>query len=312
MPSMNSAACAVWKSGVRPRRWSTSALAMAVVASSLAGAAPVRAATNSARSGGHQAGTTRSAQRAPGYLGIEFHDLTDEQAAALHLRKPHGVEVLMVDHDGPAGHVGIEPHDIITGMNGHIVSSGESLRAMIHDAGAGTPVALAIFRDGHTIVIHTRLANRADVARRALARITAGTDAPPAGGAMIVSGFAESYTVQPAPAAPQHSEGFLASMLHGAPFTGLNVEMMQPQLASFFGAPRGVGLLVQSVAENSPAAESGLHAGDVILSANGKTLTSDAEWNHLLRGSKDKPMQLAVLRDRHEMMLSLVPDAKRH
>jgi S1-C subfamily serine protease len=265
----------------------------------------------------HAAGHTQP-QRPPGYLGIEFHDLTNEQAAALHLRDKRGVEVLLVDHDGPAASAGLKPHDLITGLNGRIVASGEALRRMIHDTGAGVEVRLSVFRNGDPITIHTKLADRQEVERKAWARMTQGP-APPSQNALI-AGASETYAIGPAPpppvaaprpATPEHTQGFIENMLHG-PFTGIMVETMQPQLAEYFGAPKGQGLLVQSVESGSPAAIVGIHAGDVILRADNQPMHSTSDWSKHLHASKGKPMNLDVLRNHQPMTLTLPPDTKKH
>jgi serine protease Do len=264
---------------------------------------------------------TVTPQRPPGYLGIEFHDLTSEQATALHLRDKRGVEVLLVDHDGPAASAGLKPHDLITGLNGHIVASGEALHRMIRDAGAGVEVKLSVFRNGNPITIHTKLANREDVERKAWARVTQG---PPPPQGTVITGITEFYMTgpaavppaappraTPAPPPPAHTQGFIENMLHG-PFTGLMVETMQPQLADYFGAPRGQGLLVQSVVTGSPAAGTGIQAGDVILRADNQPVHSPSDWTKHLHASKGKPMTLDILRDHKPMTLTLQPDTKKH
>jgi S1-C subfamily serine protease len=256
-------------------------------------------------------------QRPPGYLGIEFHDLTNEQAAALHLRDKRGVEVLLVDHDGPAASAGLKPHDLITGFNGHIVASGEALRRMIHDAGAGIEVRLAVFRNGNPITIHTKLANREDVERKAWARVTQGPPPPPQGA--VIEGLSGIYVTGPAPSPPvatpraaaPHQQGFIENILHG-PFTGLVVEAMQPQLAGYFGAPKDEGLLVQSVESGSPAAAVGIHAGDVILRVDGQPMHSTSDWSKHLHASKGRPMNLDLLRAHQAVNLTLQPDSKKH
>jgi serine protease Do len=253
-------------------------------------------------SGGH----TGQATRPPGYLGIEFHDLTAEQAAAMHLRGPQGVEVLLVDHDGPAAQAGLRPHDLITGLNGRMVASGEALHRMIRDAGAGVVVTLAVFRNGSPLTVRAKLANQQELERQALARV----NAPPPEDETIVSGFTETYSVDPQPA-PAKSQTFITSMLHTPPFTGLVVEAMQPQLASFFGAPAGQGLLVQAVDSGSPGAAAGLRAGDIILRADNQSLKTVSEWSKLLYAGKGKPISLSVLHDHHEVSVTLQPDPKR-
>lgn len=266
---------------------------------------------HAARTAGH--GGHTAVQRPPGYLGIEFHDLTSEQAAALHLRDRRGVEVLLVDHDGPAAAAGLEPHDLITGLNGHIVASGEALHRMIRETGAGVQVRLSIFRDGSPITIHARLANRVDVERKALARLAQPDPPAPSADTTAMAGFAAGAAIGPAPvppAATPHTQSFLGSILHG-PFTGLVIEVMPPQLGSYFGAPKGEGLLIQSVEAGSPASSAGLRAGDVILRADSRPMRSTSDWSKHLHATKGHPMSLDLLREHHVMTLTLQPETRK-
>jgi S1-C subfamily serine protease len=213
----------------------------------------------------------------------------------------------------------LQPHDLITGINGHIVSSGEALHRMIRDTGAGVQVTLSVFRNGNPITIRAKLANHEDVERKAWAQLNQPAAAPQLQHMEVSGANALGPTVAPAPtpapapasAAPApHTQGFIDSMLHG-PFTGLAVETCTPQLGSYFGAPNGQGLLVESVQDGSPGAVAGVHAGDVILRADSQPVHSASDWTKHLHAAKGKPIALDLLRDHQQMTVTMQPSSKK-
>ena len=263
--------------------------------------------------------------RSQGYLGIEFHDLSDDQSRALPPPTTRGVEIQMVDHDGPAGKAGLRPHDILVTLNGQAIAGAEALRRMIHDAGAGVQIALGVIRGGHRMTLTATLSDRAAVDRAAAAHL-ASADPPSAQDTPLadVPGGAEHFAPadpQPsapppnqvtAPATPPPGSGFLGHIVHGGIYTGAVLDTMEPQLAGFFGAPQGIGLLVHSVLPGSPAFDAGLRAGDVVIRADLYTLHNSAQWAKRLHKAKGRPITLSVLRDRRELTLTLQQELKHH
>jgi serine protease Do len=273
-----------------------------------------------AKQGGSVSGPSRgqggpakgAAPHAPGYLGILFQNLSDEPDTSLHVKGGNGVEVVMVDHDGPAGKAGLQPHDVIIRLNGQNVTGADCLRKMIHDDGVGAGVSLTVLRGGRQITVNAQLAYRGEVEKEAVARMVE-ADPPGRGDAPVASDFGEGDPAEPvAPDKASRSRLFLAQVLHTTPFTGLVLEAMEPQLAGFFGAPAGVGLLVETVASNSPAATAGLKAGDVILKADSVEVKSNGAWVRELHETRGRGIVLVVLRDKQEMRILLIPDLKKH
>jgi len=265
--------------------------------------------SGTAARGGAAKGTVA---HAPGYLGILFQNLTDEQVTSMHVKGGNGVEVVMVDHDGPAGKAGLQPHDVIVRLNGQNVTGADGLRKMIHDEGVGASVSLTVYRGGRQIIVNAQLAYRGEVEKEAVARMVE-ADPPASGDAPVVNDFGEGDPAdQAAPGTASRSRSFLAQVLHTTPFTGLVLEAMEPQLAGYFGAPVGVGLLVETVAPNSPAAAAGLRAGDVILKADSVEVKSNGAWVRELHSTRGRGIVLVVLRDKQEVRILLIPDLKKH
>jgi S1-C subfamily serine protease len=244
------------------------------------------------------------------YLGIDFRDVSDDQVTQLKLKGTRGVEVIRVDHDAPAGKMGLRAHDVILQMNGIAIEGEEQLRRMLHDTPPGKLVALTIGRDGATLSVSAPMADRAQLERQAWEQhLNVANPAPAADATDTDSSVSGQMAPAPVPVA-RANRSFLGTLLTSPTYTGLMVEGLSPQLAQFFGVPVNGGLLVRSVADNSPAALAGVRAGDVLVKANAQAVGSLSHWTKTVREAKGRPIGVMVMRDRQVKTLTLVPEVK--
>ena len=243
-----------------------------------------------------------------GYLGVDVRDVTEDQLPALKLKEARGAEIVLVDHDAPAGKVGLREHDVILRMNGQAIDGEEQIRRTLRESPPGTPLTLLVSRDGQQMTVTTQTANREEVERQAWEQhLTVPEPLPP--GEIEGSIY---FTAPASPAPPvRGGNSFLGPTLMNPSYTGAMLETMSKQLADFFGVPGGAGLLVRNVEANSPAAIAGMRAGDVVVRANAKSVANSADWTKAIKDSHGRPLTVVVLRDKKEQTLTLTPDSKR-
>jgi serine protease Do len=91
---------------------------------------------------------------------------------------------------------------------------------------------------------------------------------------------------------------------HGAveaPWVGLIVQTLTPELASHFSLKEKQGVLVRGVEPGSPAAKAGVQRGDLLLGLNGRPLRSAEEyWQREREYNSGDTLRLRVLRERRE------------
>ena len=54
-----------------------------------------------------------------------------------------------------------------------------------------------------------------------------------------------------------------------------------------------------------------MHAGDVVVRANDRQVASTGDWSKAVKNSKGKPFRIVVLRDKKELPLTIMPDARK-
>lgn len=231
------------------------------------------------------------------YLGVDTRDISPDRVAPLHLKDEQGVEVTMVDQDAPAGKAGIKEHDVILSVNGDHVESVEQLRRLIHEIPSGRTVTIGLSRNGEPMTVKAQLAARAQ-----------------SFGFNGKDFHFEMPPMPPMPAIPAIAEMDLpvsVVVVHSAMRSGLMVENLTPQLADFFGAKGGQGILVRSVEKGSLAEKAGFHAGDVIVRVNGESIADSGDFSRALRSRKDNNVTIGILRDKKATTLNIALPARK-
>jgi serine protease Do len=97
-----------------------------------------------------------------GWLGVGIQSLTPELAEYYGLEDKEGVLVTKVFEGDPAAKAGIQPHDVITAVDGQKVSSGRELSRMIANMPVGKKTEVTIVREGKEKTLAVELAKRDD------------------------------------------------------------------------------------------------------------------------------------------------------
>lgn len=241
-----------------------------------------------------------------GYLGVDIRDLDNDRVQALRLKDTRGAEIITVDHDAPAGKAGIRVHDVVLQMNGQVVENGDQLRRLLHDIPPGGNVNFVVSRDGSILNLSLQLADRAKLEHDAWPRPYNAPAPPPSGeshGFFSSSGGAGGPG---GPGGPEPGHGFASwgiRSTHSNLYVGATVDALGAQLADYFGVKNG--LLIKSVDDGSPAANAGLKAGDVILKVGKTEMKSPEEWTKTLHSNQGKSVQLTILRDHRQQLMTL-------
>lgn len=240
----------------------------------------------------------------PGYLGVELGDVDAQRAQSLRLKEAHGAVITLIDHDAPAGKIGLHVNDVVLEINGEPVQGADQLRRMLHQIPAGRKLSLLISRDGNTQTVAVELADRKAVEHEAWNHIDNGGERTyPGPGMAILPGGAGMGDAPP-------SSGWHIPFFGGNLNVGVVIEPLNRQMAEVLGVKSG--LLIKQVTHRSAASVAGLKALDVILKVGSEPVSTMSSWDRSLRANQGKGVPVTILRDRKQQTVTLQVDSKRH
>lgn len=193
-----------------------------------------------------------------GWLGVKIQDVTPDMAEALGLSADSGAMVTDVP-EGPAADAGMKSGDVITAFAGAGIADTRDLVRRVAEAPAGETVKVVVNREGQDVTLDVTLG------RRELAEGTSNGEVT-------------------APAADKSE------------MMGMTVAPLTPEIAAELGVSRDMkGLVVQSVDPEGVAADKGLAAGDVIVEAGQKAVSSLSDLEAQIAAARDAGRKSVLL-----------------
>jgi serine protease Do len=225
-------------------------------------------------------------------IGLRLSDVTAETLKTLKLAKQEGAVVESVNPGSPAATAGFREKDVIVQFDGERVRSASHLVRLVGETPAGREVAVGVMRDGRRI----------DLRVKPEADNNSWFD-PRFGGMIDLDTDEWRDRMESAGRAARELGRNLPEVITtNRARLGVSVQPVRGDLADYFGVKSGV--LVASVAPDSPAARAGLKAGDVITAVNGKAIATPRELVSALPASDSAhEVTLTVFREKRELTM---------
>ncbi len=231
-------------------------------------------------------------------IGVSVRDLDDADVERKQLASPEGVVIEGVRGQSPAGEAGLEVGDVMITFDGERIRSARQLARLVQETRSGRTVRAVVMRDGARLELEVTPHTRSGLSIAGDLR-------------QLLPDPGFRYML-PEIDMPRFDLDAWAVRAVRPERLGVRVQEIGPQLAEYFAVENGV--LVTSVTEDSPGAEAGWNAGDVITSVDDWTIDEVSDLR--LRISRVEPgeaFEIAVVRDKEAMTLeaTLDDDARR-
>jgi serine protease Do len=222
--------------------------------------------------------------RGPGsFIGVTVREVGPSDGTS---QPPGGVVIEDVSPDTPAARAGFKAADVVATFDGERVRSVQQFSRLVQETAPGRTVTAAVLRDG----------------KRMELQVT--PEQGRAGPAMIDRERMRADIERALEAVPPFTVDIPGLFDRSRAALGVTVQELTPGLAEYFGVKDGV--LVASVADDSPASRAGLRAGDVITRAGNASVATRAD---LLRAVRDaeagQDLPLGITRDKKESTVTV-------
>ena len=209
-------------------------------------------------------------------IGVSVRDLDDADVERKQPASPEGVVIEDVRGQSPAAEAGLEVGDVMITFDGDRIRSARQLARLVQETRSGRTVRAVVMREGARLELEVTPHTRSGLS---------------------IAGDLRRLLPGPGFRFPPVRPGRL----------GVGVQEIGAQLAAYFTVENGV--LVTSVTEESPGAEAGLKAGDVITSVDGWPIDGVLDLRlRLLRVEPGETFEIAVVRDKEAMTLEATLD----
>jgi serine protease Do len=210
-----------------------------------------------------------------GYLGVQIQPLTDDLAESLGLERNKGEFIQAVEPDGAAAKAGIKAGDVVVKVGNKEVTHDQTLSFLVANTPPGTRIPVELVRGGRHMTVNATVAKRPseDELKQSF------SPNPDEG--------SDPFNNPPA----QQQQGFIEKSI------GLSVTPLTPQIARQLGASdSSKGLVIIAVDPNSDAGQKGFARGFILLQANDRALTSQADLESAIRDAKADGRSAILLR----------------